>query len=50
MNINDIFPNGLNIDDALNSLRPVGVYVLGMAFYAIFVFKFLQVRIFSGHV
>ena len=42
MNINDIFPNGLNIDDALNSLRPVAVYVLGMAFYAIFVFKFYK--------
>ncbi len=42
MNINDLFPSGLNIDDALNLLRPVAVYVLGMAVYAIFVFKFYR--------
>ena len=42
MNINDLFPSGLYIDDALNLLRPVAVYVLGMAVYAIFVFKFYR--------
>lgn len=42
MDINDLFPSGLNIDDALNLLRPVVVYVLGMAVYAIFVFRFYK--------
>ena len=39
MDIN-IFTNGLDINDALDLLRPVAVYVLGITVYAIFVFKF----------
>ena len=42
MDINDIFTKGLNIDDALDLLWPVSVYVLGMGAYAIFVFKFYR--------
>ena len=42
MNIDVIFPNGLTIDDALLLLQPAAVYVLGMALYAIFVFKFYR--------
>ncbi len=39
MDIN-IFTNGLDINDALDLLRPVAVYVIGITVYAIFVFKF----------
>ena len=42
MNINDIFPNGLDIDDALDLLWPVTVYLLGLTAYAVFVFKFYR--------
>ncbi|MCE2464446.1 MAG: hypothetical protein J4F46_11225, partial [Dehalococcoidia bacterium] len=35
-----IFTNGLDVNDALDLLRPVAVYVLGITVYAIFVFKF----------
>ena len=42
MDINDIFPNGLDIYDALDLLRPVAVYVIGMAVYAFFIFKFYR--------
>ena len=41
-NIPIIFPNGLSLDDGLQVLGPVAVYVLGMAGYAIFVFKFYR--------
>ena len=37
-----MFPNGLDINDAVDLLRPVTVYVLGMAVYALFVFKFYR--------
>ena len=37
-----IFPRGLNLDDALQLLGPVAIYVLGMGLYAIFVFKFYR--------
>ena len=37
-----IFPNGLIPEDALRELLPVAVYVLGMAVYAIFIFKFYR--------
>ena len=37
-----IFPRGLNLDDALQLLWPVAIYVLGMGLYAIFVFKFYR--------
>ena len=42
MEINDIFPNGLDIRDALDLLRPVLVYILGMTVYAVFVFRFYR--------
>ncbi len=42
MDINDIFPRGLDFDDALNLLEPVAVYVFGMAVYAAFVFRFYR--------
>ena len=41
-NIPIIFPNGLSLDAGLQVLGPVAVYVLGMAGYAIFVFKFYR--------
>ena len=37
-----IFPNGLNIDDAIDLLWPAATYVLGIAVYALFVFKFYR--------
>ena len=42
MEINNIFPNGLDIGDALDLLRPVLVYILGMTVYAVFVFRFYR--------
>lgn len=39
MDIN-IFTNGLDINDALDLLGPVAVYILGITVYSIFVFKF----------
>ena len=36
------FLNGLNPDDALRALLPVAIYVLGMAIYAVFIFKFYR--------
>ena len=42
MDVNDLLPNGLDINAALNLLQPVVVYVLGMAVYAVFVFKFYR--------
>ena len=42
MDINDVFPNGLDIHDAIDLLRPFAVYVIGMAVYALFVFKFYR--------
>lgn len=42
MNLNDIFLWGLSFNDAIDRLGPVAVYVLGMAVYAIFVFKFYR--------
>ncbi len=42
MEINNIFPNGLDIRDALDLLRPVLVYILGMTVYAVFVFRFYR--------
>ncbi len=36
----DIFARGLDFDDALNLLRPVTIYIFGMAVYSLFVFKF----------
>ena len=42
MDINALFTNGLNVNDALNLLSDVGVYVVGMTVYAVFVFNFYR--------
>lgn len=42
MDIKDIFTKGLDLGDAGDLLWPVSIYVLGMAAYAIFVFKFYR--------
>ena len=42
MDIYDVLPTDLNIYDALDLLRPVSVYIAGMAVYAIFVFTFYR--------
>ena len=40
MDFNDVFPQGLDISEAYDLLEPVVIYILGMAVYALFVFKF----------
>ena len=40
--MNDIFTKGLYVNDAWDLLWPVSIYVLGMAAYAVFVFKFYR--------
>ena len=42
MDINDLFTNGLNLNDAMDLLFDVAVYVGGMALYAVFVFNFYR--------
>ena len=42
MDIEAIFPNRLDIDDALKLLWPAAFYILGMAIYGFFVFKFYR--------
>ena len=42
MDIYDVIPTELNLYDALDLLRPVSVYIGGMAVYAIFVFTFYR--------
>ncbi len=42
LDINDLFPNGLSIEDAIDLLRPVTLYVIGVAVYAAFVFNFYR--------
>ena len=42
MDIGTVFPNGLYLSDAAELLWPVGSYVIGMAAYAVFVFKFYR--------
>ena len=42
MDIEAVFPNGLYLNDAVELLWPVGSYVLGMALYAVFVFRFYR--------
>lgn len=42
MDIYDVLPTDLNIYDAIDLLRPVSVYIAGMAIYAIFVFTFYR--------
>ena len=40
--INDFFPNGLSVEDAIDLLEPVALYVVGVAVYAVFVFNFYR--------
>lgn len=42
MDINDIFPEGLDFTEAYDLLEPVAIYILGMALYALFIFRFYQ--------
>ena len=42
MDIYDVLPTELNIYDALDLLRPVSVYIVGMVVYAVFVFTFYR--------
>ena len=42
MDINDLFANGLNLNDAIDLLSDVAVYIVGMAVYAVFVFNFYR--------
>ena len=42
LSVDTIFPNGLNVDDALQLIWPVAIYVVGIALYAVFVFKFYR--------
>ena len=42
VDIEAIFPNGLDIDDALKLVWPAAFYILGMAVYGFFVFKFYR--------
>ena len=40
--LNSFFPGGVSVGEAARLLWPVGAYVLGMAVYAIFIFKFYR--------
>ena len=42
MDFNDIFPEGLDFTEAYDLLEPVVIYILGMALYALFIFKFYR--------
>ena len=42
MDFNDIFPEGLDFTEAYDLLEPVVIYILGMALYAVFIFKFYK--------
>ena len=42
MEIKEIFPNGLDFNEAYSILEPVAFYILGMSVYAIFVFAFYR--------
>ena len=42
MDINEVFPSGLSVDRAFDLLSPVAIYILGMAVYAVFVFKYYR--------
>ena len=42
MNFDSIFPNGLYIQDAYDMLLPVAIYVIGMALYGMFIFRFYR--------
>lgn len=40
--IGSFFPNGVSVSDAARLLWPVAAYVLGMAVYAVFIFRFYR--------
>ena len=40
--IDALFPGGLSLDEALRVLGPVALYALGMAIYAVFIFRFYR--------
>ena len=42
MDLNDIFPKGFSFGDALDLVRLVSLYVLGMSAYALFIFRFYR--------
>ncbi len=42
MDINELFSGGLSLQEAVDLLRPVVVYILGMTVYAVFVFIFYR--------
>ncbi len=42
MDLNQFFPDGLNLETAVEVLRPLSVYVIGIAIYAVFVFRFYR--------
>ncbi len=42
MDIESVFPNGLSLDEAIDLLWPVTIYVAGMAAYAVFIFRFYR--------
>jgi hypothetical protein len=40
--LNLVFPNGLNINEALNMIVNVGIYIGGIGVYAVFIFHFYR--------
>ena len=42
MDIESVFPNGLSLEEAVDLLWPVTIYVAGMAAYAVFIFRFYR--------
>jgi len=42
MEIYEFFPNGLDFNNAYKLLEPVGLYIIGMSIYTLFVFKFYR--------
>ncbi len=42
VDLNPLFPNGLSVNDAFDLLWPAALYLLGMVFYAVFIFKFYR--------
>ena len=42
MDLDQLIPAGLDLENAIDLLRPLAVYVAGMAIYAVFVFNFYR--------
>ena len=42
IDLNPLFPNGLNPSDAFDLLWPATLYLLGMVLYAVFIFRFYR--------